>query len=752
MRKLLSLFLLTLATALPAMATPTTSSASRDQSYFSYDDGGTVVRQSDDDRELEVRTNMPVYPGDEVITNRRGRSEIRLSDGNVLALDRATSVVLHSVLDSYEGDSSATIAELRYGKAIVYRSDDARETMRLDTNLASYVASREAIYSVENDTTGRDRVTVFGGTVEVRTPSRTTRVRAGEEVEIDRNGPYRFASDATAAADDFERWFLARAERYDRATESRYLDARHAYYEDELSQHGKWVFVHGLGWSWRPLVAAGWRPYYHGYWSSSRTGCLTWVSYEPWGWLPYHYGRWALDASNGWVWLPGSGYSPAWVYWWYGDGYMGWAPSGYWEAYRPYHDWAYRPYARNHADFGFGFYGRVRVNDIDLRPWTFVDSNTIISTRVDRAALTTDAIRSRLLRDGSGFGTVSSAPARFTRQEFKNPAAAINRRLAGAGGSTINAGPIEDMTPFIRREADLQPKFRDRIIRTRGGEPSLGGTRAGLAPAAGGSSVAPIGSGNVAPIGRGNVAPIGGGSLAPTNGDGGVYRGGPNTGASNTPASADRGNDWRTNGGRISRGAEPVTEPVPSTRGSIGRNRDASPAPAEPAERDSGRVWRDRAVRPSVPATPVDRSTTSAPERTPSVDTGSTPAERSGSRNGDSWRGRVRGVDPSPAPATRSAEPAPVGGSDRGDISRRVIDRIGGARIQPGSGESAPSGRAAGSRGTRDTSTSAQASRPAPAPAPAPSSSSSSSGSSQRSSGSGSGGGKIDRSQGQPQQ
>src|SRR6185436_19351754 len=169
-------------------------------------------------------------------------------------------------------------------------------------------------------------VTVFDGSIEVRTRSRTSRLRAGEGAEVDDRGVYDLVSNSNDGADDFERWFRKRAERRG-GSGSRYLDRRLSYYGDDLDDHGNWVFVTGIGWSWHPYVEAGWRPYYRGRWYSSRSGCLTWVSYDPFGWLPYHYGRWAYDPFYGWVWVPGSGYSPAWVYWWYSPGYVGWAPA-----------------------------------------------------------------------------------------------------------------------------------------------------------------------------------------------------------------------------------------------------------------------------------------------------------------------------------------------------------------------------------------------------------------------------------------
>src|SRR5438477_11873101 len=160
MRKLPFLLSLAFTIALPLCA----ASSGKSQSYFTYDDVGTVGRQGHDQREVDARVNFPVYPGDEVITNRRGRAEIRLSDGNVLALDRSTSIRFRSILDSYDSDSSQTVVELRYGHVAVQRTDYAREMLRLDTDSASYAASESAVYAVDDDGRGRDRISVFSGT------------------------------------------------------------------------------------------------------------------------------------------------------------------------------------------------------------------------------------------------------------------------------------------------------------------------------------------------------------------------------------------------------------------------------------------------------------------------------------------------------------------------------------------------------------------------------------------------------------
>src|SRR5436190_8340517 len=192
MRKLLPFFLLFLAVPLFADS----NGNNRSQSYFTFDDGGTIVRQGDDQKEVEARVNFPVYPGDEITTSRRGRAEIRLSDGNVIALDRGTQIKFGSIRDSYEGEANQanqTVIELHYGHVMLERDSDDRDPVRLDAESASFAATERAIYSVDTE---RDKgaVRVYDGTIEVRTPSRTTRVRAGEEGRLDDRGLYDLVS------------------------------------------------------------------------------------------------------------------------------------------------------------------------------------------------------------------------------------------------------------------------------------------------------------------------------------------------------------------------------------------------------------------------------------------------------------------------------------------------------------------------------------------------------------------------------
>jgi hypothetical protein len=155
-----------------------------------------------------------------------------------------------------------------------------------------------------------------------------------------------------------------------------------------LSPHGEWISVDHDVYAWRPgRVAAGWRPYVHGYWAWSDYGWY-WVSDEPWAWAAYHYGRWYYDDYYGWVWIPGYEWAPAWVEWRYGGDYLGWAPLG--------------PYAVFSARFGI-YYTRHWVTPVHW--WSFVDCDAMHHRDVHRYIYRSDET-ARLIGRTRGAGSV----------------------------------------------------------------------------------------------------------------------------------------------------------------------------------------------------------------------------------------------------------------------------------------------------------------------------------------------------------
>ncbi len=139
------------------------------------------------------------------------------------------------------------------------------------------------------------------------------------------------------------------------------------FYEP-LAPYGEWVFVDPHGWCWTPYgVHIGWRPYTHGHWVWTDYG-MTWVSDWPWGWAPFHYGTWRLHDDHGWIWVPGTVWSPAWVCWRRGPRHVGWAPLPPQSHWNP-HD------------------GLRGGDPGDPLAWTFVDSDGLTVRDVDTHVL-----------------------------------------------------------------------------------------------------------------------------------------------------------------------------------------------------------------------------------------------------------------------------------------------------------------------------------------------------------------------------
>ncbi len=103
--------------------------------------------------------------------------------------------------------------------------------------------------------------------------------------------------------------------------------ADYGMFYDSLASYGSWFETEDYGYVWQPVVVrdSNWRPYSRGRWACTDRG-WTWISEEPFGWATYHYGRWAQLRGRGWIWVPGSEWSPCWVSWRESPSHIGWAP------------------------------------------------------------------------------------------------------------------------------------------------------------------------------------------------------------------------------------------------------------------------------------------------------------------------------------------------------------------------------------------------------------------------------------------
>jgi|CXWL01.1.fsa_nt_gi hypothetical protein len=338
---------------LPALAVPSAAEEVNSHESYGYvrslEGSAGVVAKAGDRSDLEV--NQTILVGDRIHVANLGKVEVVLADRNVLRVDGGSEVGFVDLAFSPDGSGGGTLLEVPEGNVLLTVAADSlgRERPRIDTPNATVYVHQAGVYRLTAIGDDWTQLVVRQGFAEVVTRNGSASVRPGEQATVE--GRDRPGIDLAAAdlRDGLERWARELDDRAAAVRDDGYVDRRLARDAAPLYQHGAWVTIGGRA-VWRPLgVESSWRPYSRGRWRYTPSG-LTWISYEPWGWLTYHYGCWDLDDRYGWVWYPGSVWSPAWVYWYWGPDWVGWCPIGYYTRwYGGHYGWD--------VSFSFGIHG-----------------------------------------------------------------------------------------------------------------------------------------------------------------------------------------------------------------------------------------------------------------------------------------------------------------------------------------------------------------------------------------------------------
>jgi hypothetical protein len=321
----ISAILLTLAVA-PVLAQDEVAYTNESVARLSHLSGTAFLQRAADLGYEECQVNMPVTAGDRLGTT-DGRLEVQLGRRNFVRLDTDTKVDFLNFPDKrsdftrikvWAGNIYLSLAFLPREKAVEVHTSDA-SLYFLEKGLVR-------IDVLEND---RTEIQVVEGTVEVSGNEGSNILGAGQKIEA-AGGRFlsRPARLQASLRDSFDEWNDGRdALLVDRQASSRYLPEEIWEYEPELDAYGDWMYMAPYGHVWIPRgMGPGWRPYFYGRWMWIPFCGWTWVSYDPWGWAPFHYGRWHWDPFYGWYWIPTGIWGPAWVSWWWGWDYYGWAP------------------------------------------------------------------------------------------------------------------------------------------------------------------------------------------------------------------------------------------------------------------------------------------------------------------------------------------------------------------------------------------------------------------------------------------
>jgi len=278
---------------------------------------GTVSTMHGDGGQWVAGTvNTPMVTGDRVTTGDRSRAEIQLDFANVMRLDQR---------------AEAQVADLEQNKIGIQLSSGlvdfsvlrgTQADVEVDTPNMGVHPLGPGVYRIQVNSPSETLLIVRQGEAEVLTNDGSTKVEAGQIINIRGAENPEYKVDSAPGGDDFDKWCFDRDRQIRSAQTSQHEDPNYLGSSD-LDTYGQWSEIPDQGWCWTPRVDAGWVPYTVGYWGWMPYWGFTWISAEPWGWAPYHYGIW-FSYGGHWHWRPDHDHGG----WGGHDGHAGWGGNG----------------------------------------------------------------------------------------------------------------------------------------------------------------------------------------------------------------------------------------------------------------------------------------------------------------------------------------------------------------------------------------------------------------------------------------
>ncbi len=270
--------------------------------------GNVSTMRGDGGQWVAATVNTPVVPGDEVAAAERSRAEVQLDFANIMRLDERTEAKIADL------EPSRIQIQLASGRVMYSAYNGTQADVEIDTPNMGVHLLQPGVYRIQVNSATDTLLVVRAGEAEVLTNQGSTKVEAGQIIQIHGTDNPEYKIDQAPAGDDFDRWCSDRDRQIESAQAWQHTDQ---YYtgSSDLDSNGQWQEVPDYGWCWTPQVDAGWVPYSAGRWGYEPYWGWTWISYEPWGWAPYHYGRWFLYGGR-WMWWPAVGFfgpRPIWA-------------------------------------------------------------------------------------------------------------------------------------------------------------------------------------------------------------------------------------------------------------------------------------------------------------------------------------------------------------------------------------------------------------------------------------------------------
>jgi hypothetical protein len=281
------------------------------------EDQATIIRS--DQAEDKAIVNLPLVPGDTIVTGNKGRCELQFDNGTVVRLDensrlRITTMQAPTLTSRWK----VTTLHLLQGQMYTLPQTYNREMFQIITpNAAVKLKSRTAAtirFNADLSTTlfsdaGKFEVLYGAESAALK----KIKVKSGQAYVINAANTLAISSEKRNLE------FVAWNEYVDRHFKDlhfglskvppklKFGNSALLYWAEHWSSlYGEWIYDELFGYVWKPAseqFAHFDRPFFHADYVRVN-GQLFLVPQESWGWVPAHMGTWVWQ-SRGWTWIPG---------------------------------------------------------------------------------------------------------------------------------------------------------------------------------------------------------------------------------------------------------------------------------------------------------------------------------------------------------------------------------------------------------------------------------------------------------------
>lgn len=289
--------------------------------HISYvDKGATVIRE--DKTEAKAIVNLPVAPGDQIVTGDNGRCEIQFGNGTVLRLDKNSRLKITTILaPTLTSNYKVTTLHLMRGQLYTMNQRYNREMFQIITPNTAIDFKKRAAATVKLNENGDTFIFSEKGKFEVMFGENVKDLKT--EKILPKKG-YLVSSNhkISLVKDQRDVEFVGWNEYVNRNFKDLHFGVSKVpkkiytynkglvYWAEKWSSlYGEWIYDDVFGYVWKPgdeIFSYSKRPFFHAQYVRVNKQLFL-VPSEPWGWVPAHLGTWVW-MKWGWTWVPGDAF------------------------------------------------------------------------------------------------------------------------------------------------------------------------------------------------------------------------------------------------------------------------------------------------------------------------------------------------------------------------------------------------------------------------------------------------------------